>query len=263
MNCLAGNPWPEIKWGESDRPAILVDGQLYSFKGISANRVSGKCAYVVGTNHKNIEAICSFLNVESLQLYDMRVKDLAPLTRISDLKHLAIRWNTKASSIDPIGEINAIETLILDDTPKIASLEPLRQLKNLTHLEVSGGIWNKNNVKSLRPLSSLAKLHSLTLLNLKIADDSLRPLAKCRSLRELHISNQFPTEEYAFLAVNMPSTKCDKFTPYIRLTSPLDGKDIMVVGRRKPFLNSQSDIKKLEKYGDRFNQLKRDFASDK
>ena len=34
-------------------------------------------------------------------------------------------------------------------------------------------------------------------------------------------------------------TKCDKFKAYLYLPSPVGEKDVMVVGKRKPFLNSK------------------------
>ncbi len=31
---LTKNPWPDIKWGEADKPAVIVDGLLYSLKDL-------------------------------------------------------------------------------------------------------------------------------------------------------------------------------------------------------------------------------------
>lgn len=54
------------------------------------------------------------------------------------------------------------------------------------------------------------------------------------------------------LSVTLPKTKCDCFKPYIFLSSPIEDKDVMVVGKRKPFLNSKVDVKKLQKYEEQF-----------
>ncbi|WP_369691018.1 hypothetical protein [Robertmurraya korlensis] len=69
------------------------------------------------------------------------------------------------------------------------------------------------------------------------------------------ISNQFPTEEYAKLSVALPNTKSDKFEAYVHI-SPIGDKDIMVVGKRKPLLNSnsKSDVKRLQKYQEQFKE---------
>ena len=88
-------------------------------------------------------------------------------------------------------------------------------------------------------------------------DESLEPIAELKELQELSISNQFPTKEYAKLSVALPNTKCDKFEAYVHLPSSIGDKDIMVVGKRKPFLNSNSkvDMKRLEKYQEQFKLL--------
>jgi hypothetical protein len=92
--------------------------------------------------------------------------------------------------------------------------------------------------------------------------DGLRPLAHIRTLRRLELSNQFDTEDYAYLSVHLPQATCDKFAPFVRLPQPFeDGRDVMVVGRRKPFLSSQIDAAKLRRYDERFSELRRQFAT--
>lgn len=122
----------------------------------------------------------------------------------------------------------------------------------LEWLHLSGGIWNSLNLNTLQPLRYLNNLKHLGLFNIKVKDESLEPLSDLKGLKELEISNQFPTEEYARLSVALPNTKCDSFEPFIFLSSPIEDKDVMVVGKRKPFLNSKADQKKLQKYEEQF-----------
>lgn len=93
------------------------------------------------------------------------------------------------------------------------------------------------------------------LSTIKLKDESLEPISHIKGLLDLKLSNQFPTEEFARLSVTLPQTKCDYFQPYVKLDDPIDGKDIMVIGKRKPFLNSSTDIKKLQKYEEKFREL--------
>ncbi|MES9719726.1 leucine-rich repeat domain-containing protein, partial [Bacillus altitudinis] len=104
----------------------------------------------------------------------------------------------------------------------------------------------------LQPLRYLKNLKYLCLSNIKVKDESLEPISALEGLKELDISNQFPTEEYARLSVTLPNTKCDRFAPYIFLSSPIVDKDVMVIGKRKPKLNSKVDGKKLQKYEEQF-----------
>ncbi|MEH7612957.1 hypothetical protein [Gottfriedia acidiceleris] len=105
---------------------------------------------------------------------------------------------------------------------------------------------------NLNDLSKLNNLKYLGLSNIKTNDESLEPVAFLKNLQILEISNQFPMEEYARLSVLLPNTKCDYFKPYIVLEDPIDDKDIMVIGKRKPFLNSKNDAKRIQKYKDQF-----------
>jgi len=252
---LMGNPWPYVKWAEMNKPAIIVDGELYSLNDLEKRSVEGDLAYVVGSNDKNIELICSRLSPVLIHFYEMRVSDLAALNSLKRLTHLAIRWNTKVKDLSPISTHKNLNTLIIEDTPKISSIAPLSKLDNLKYLDYSGGIWNKNTADSLEPISELQYLEFLVLNNIKVEDGSLKPIAECKKLKKLDICNKFKTEEFAFLAARMPSVECDMFKAYVELNQKLGEHDVMVVGSRKPFLNSTKDKAKLEKYKLSFSRL--------
>ncbi len=148
--------------------------------------------------------------------------------------------------------------MLLED---IDQLTLAQQIRNL----VLGGGHNKAlKIKTLKPLASLTNLNYLGLTNLKVEDESLQPLAELKNLEELEISNQFETSEYAWLASRLNNTKCRMF----QATNPcsivgIDNKtvsDTMVTGKRKPFLLSTKDQKKIEKYIAQFEQLKTELA---
>jgi hypothetical protein len=77
------------------------------------------------------------------------------------------------------------------------------------------------------------------------------------------VSNQFPTEDYAYLAVELPNVICEMFQPYIKLNQKINDLDIMVTGKRKPFLNSKADTDRILKYEKAFEKLKKKFESNK
>lgn len=96
-------------------------------------------------------------------------------------------------------------------------------------------------------------------INNRVLDESLEPISTLNGLQELEISNQFPTKEYARLSVSLPHTVCEKFEPYVSLSQTIYGNDVMVVGKRKPLLNSTHDKLKLEKYEEQFKALQNTF----
>lgn len=260
---LGGNPWPDVNWGEADRPAIIVDGALYSLGELEERSIEGDLVYVVGSNEKNIGLICSRVNPILIQFYEMRVNDLSVIQKFTRLTHLSIRWNTKVTDLDPLTRHKNLEALIIEDTPKISSIAPLSKLKSLRHLEYSGGIWNKNSAETLSPISELRQLVYLALNNIRVGDGSLRPIAKCRNIKQLHICNRFKTEEFAYLAANMQGVECDMFQAYIKLEHSIGGDDVMVVGSRKPFLNSEKDKDRLKRYEANFSKLVKKFSLNK
>jgi hypothetical protein len=258
---LNRTPFPQAKWGPNDKPVLILDGQVVPIREIDSS-VRGDAAYVVGVNQASFEQLCTNLRATAVHFYEMRVSDLSPLKHIGDLNHLAIRWNTKLSDLSPLGALTSLESLILEDTPKAHNLSPLQNCSRLQHIEFSGGIWNKNTATNLAPLASLKELRTLTLMNLKIVSGGLRPIVGCKMLQSLTLSNQFATEDYAYLSVALPETKCELFAPYISIPRPIEDNDVMVVGRRKPFLNSSTDKNRLAKYAAQFAELQSQFASD-
>ena len=258
---LEHNPFPiDRRWDEADKPVLILGGEFHSIPSLNT-RLTGTAAYIVGLNDKFAEAVPKLVTTEYMQFYEMRVCDLSFLETQTKLKHLSIRWNTKVVDLSPLANLTGIETLILEDTPKAHDLTPISRLGKLIDFKFSGGIWNKNTAQSLVPIAQCKALKYLILGNLKVLDGGLRPLAGCRSLEKLLLSNQFPTEDYAYLSVHLPNTECAEFSPYVRLERPIDGKDIMITGKRKPFLNSQMDKRKIEKYVAKFRQLQQEFGS--
>ncbi len=254
--------WPDVTWGEIEKPVVIAEGQARSLSSHSAP-ISVSSAYIIGVNDKTFPQVCERMRTNSLHFYEMRVGNLDGLRQFENLRHLSIRWNTKITDITPLGMLRQLQTLVLEDVPKITELAPLATLDELRGLVYSGGIWNKNRAKTLAPLAKLRRLEDLQLLNLTVAEGGLRPLADCASLRKLEVSNQFETADYAFLSVHCPDLVCDMLAPYVRLGHPIEDKDVMVVGKRKPFLDSRKDGERLAKYERAFDKLQSQFRVER
>ena len=121
------------------------------------------------------------------------------------------------------------------------------------------GRWDKysNESTNFTTTRRITEFKKLTLMNLKVKDDSLEPLIQLKNLRELSLSNQFKVEEYAKLSVALPYTKCEFFRPYVYMNDAIEGKNIMVIGRRRPILNSKTDMVKMQKYEEQFKSYKK------
>lgn len=247
--------FPNVKWGPSDKPVLVLDGQVYHVMGLNGE-LCGHSAYGVGIHGDHLPSLCAHLRVARLHLYEIRAANLAPLAHVSGLRELAICWNTKVNFLRFVSEMKELQTLVLEDTPKVNDLSPLAACTSLSALEFSGGIWNKNRARTLEPVAAMPNLRYLSLFNLTVAQGGLAPLERCSALRELAVSNQFATEDYARLAARLPGVKCDMFAPWVRLATPVAGKDVLVVGKRKPMLNSEKDAARIARYEEAFRKLK-------
>ncbi|MGN1400949.1 MAG: leucine-rich repeat domain-containing protein [Bacillus sp. (in: firmicutes)] len=237
---------------------IAIQGKTKNLERLKEFRNLEK-VWLFTINQAQFDLILSFIRPRTLYIYEMRVENLASLEILSNTEQIYLCWNTKADKLWDLSKNFGLKSLSIEDFKKLNNIEPLQRNPSLENLEVSGGIWNSLTIDTLEPIRALTNLTSLSLLNIRVKDESLKALTHLKGLSELSISNQFPTEEYARLSVTLTGTKCDYFQPYVVLDDAIDGKDIMVIGKRKPFLNSHIDKKKLERYIAQFTSFQKKF----
>ncbi|MFT3970443.1 MAG: hypothetical protein QM695_09220 [Micropruina sp.] len=108
----------------------------------------------------------------------------------------------------------------------------------------------------------------MTLCAKKITDGRVEPLAALRNLESLSFSSrQFTTEQVAWLRAHLPaSLHSGALEPLRRFSPPLAGEhkdlDVLLVGKRKPFLNSVLDRARIEKHVEKFGEMVARFRDD-
>ncbi|CAH2713892.1 hypothetical protein BACCIP111895_01046 [Neobacillus rhizosphaerae] len=215
--------------------------------------------WVYTVNQREFDLIINSINPKTLYIYEMRVEDLSALEQLENVEKIYLRWNPKAIKLWDMSKNTSLKYLSIEDFKRLNQIDPIESCRSLEELNLAGGIWTTLNIDTLAPIEHLQKLRILGLSNIKLKDESLEPISHLKGLLELEISNQFPTEDFAMLSVELPHTKCDYFQPYVKLDDPIDGKDVMVIGKRKPFLNSSADIKRIEKYEEQFEAFQRKY----
>ena len=258
---LVNPPWGDFQLQPDKDCIVIVDNKQIRIKELK-QRYAGEVAYVMGVNQKSLNHLCTFLDVERLDFYQMPAADVSSICRMPRLKHLAIRGNTKIAAIASLSNLS-LSSLILEDTPRLADLEPLGEFKTLQHLTYSGEHGRGNVALTLEPLARMQGLEELVLTNLRVRTGGLVPLALCRGLKELVVSNQFSTEDFALLSVCLPNVECRMFQAWIQRVHQADGKDVMVVGSRKPFLMSSKDYKRIATYEKEFSEMQLNFISER
>ncbi|VXC97729.1 Internalin G [Pseudomonas sp. 8Z] len=214
--------------------------------------------WISGVNEKQAQILPTLESVETLVVHDLRTETLSLLKCFPNLETLMIWGNTKTSKLTELAYLKKLKILGLEHFPKIAKIDEISLLKNLKMLCLTGSVDAALNIDTLEPLAELQDLELLHITNLKVSDESLSFVKKLRSLKELQISNQFPTAEYASLKSKRPDIHCTHFVPYILGSlecSKCGAGQAMVIGKRKPFVCPECHPERLKKYKREFEAL--------
>lgn len=220
--------------------------------------------WLIGANDKELRKIIPLVNLKFLYLYQVLAKDLTILETLDKTETIILNWNTKSTSLWDISKNKCLKSLEITDFSKLKEIDQLSLATQICDLTLGGGHYKPLKIKSINPLKNLTNLKTLSLTNLKIADDSLQPLGHLKNLEYLFLSNQFETKEYAWLATRLINTNCKMFkaTNSCNIIGA-DNKTIwntMLTGRKKSFLLSTKDQAKIDKHIKDFEKLKTELS---
>lgn len=198
-----------------------------------------------------------------------RVEDLSPLEDLPQLTHVAYYWNQRATKLWNLAKTPDLKSLQFQDFTRLGRLDDVAAGRSLEELEFGDLIWMKNSVESLDPLASLHGLRRLGFALKKVGDGRVQPVGRLKGLEYFECpSNMFTTEQLAWLRARLPHAEGRVLRPFARVDPPLPGdegippKDVLVMGKRKPFLNSSADTKRIDRYVKEFEDLVERFRSD-
>ena len=106
---------------------------------------------------------------------------------LKETKHISM-YHERISSLEPLKYLENIESITFDNCNITGTLEPLRNLMSLIHIDVSGS----DGFDSLEPVKGLTNLESLYCDSTSIT--SLEPLRKLKNLKELRCHNNYEIE---------------------------------------------------------------------
>jgi hypothetical protein len=197
-----------------------------------------------------------------------RLTDLTPLESLPDLRLVSFYWNQRASRLWDLTKTPALVGLHFDDFTRLRDLSDLAVGSSLIELEFGDAVWNKSVFESLDPLAELQSLRDLKLSAKRINDGRIEPLGALQALSALSFSSkQFTTAQVAWLRARLPdSLQCEALEPLRHLSPPLrvGGKvlDVLLVGKRKPFLNSADDAARIQKHVGQFGKMVAEFRAN-
>lgn len=244
----------------SERCLICADGVSYTLEDIPSGDV--EVCFAANLSQKEFDKLFAKIRPRFLSTKGVRAADISALLDNKRLEWLEFFWCPKLETFEVVGELQSLSVLALRDCKRVHDLTPLSKLK-VSSLSIQGGMWKPAVVESLEPIANLLTLRELSLASLKVKEGGLRPISKLRNLEELSLPLTFETEDYAYLRAAHPDVKCNALQPYLDTTGlPIDGKDTMIVGRRKPHLSFAKDGIRIKKYEAAFWELVEKFKGE-
>lgn len=190
-----------------------------------------------------------------------RIVDLSPLEHLPHLTHVAFYWNQRADRLWDFTRTPKLRGLQFRDFTQLHDLRDLRAAISLQELRFGDAIWPKSRFESLEPIGELEQLKRLALDAKRIEDGRVEPLARLVQLETLEFPpNMLTTRQVAWLRARLSeSVQSTTLTPILTVEGlrSSNGKklDRLVIGKRKPFLNSSLDAARIKRYEKEFWEM--------
>lgn len=197
-----------------------------------------------------------------------RIADLSPLEDLPDLRLVSFYWNQRATRLWDLTRTPGLAGLNLDDFTRLHDLADLAEGTNLRELAFGDMIWSTSVYTTLEPVGTLTGLRSLAFSAKKIEDGRIDPLGHLTGLEELSFpTNLFTTRQVAWLRARLPETVTGRSLAAVvhpERTYEYHGKtrDVLLVGKRKPFLSSTEDAGRIARHVAAFDAMVREFRAD-
>lgn len=196
-----------------------------------------------------------------------RITDLSPLEDLPRLRLVDIFWNQRATRLWDLSRNPALTGLRFSDFTRLHDLGDLPAAGSLLELHFGDAVWRTSTYESLAPLTELRGLRTLTFSFRRIDDGRIEPVGELTGLETLDMpTNMFTTRQFAWLRSRLPDTvKSRVLSPLADITPFEEGgkiKDVLLVGKRKPFLSTAADQARINKHVDEFWQMVDAFRLD-
>jgi hypothetical protein len=263
----AGRPWlvnialPKIGGGRLDGSHLAAVGENPSARAL---RISG----LDQATFENLVARYG-TQFSAIEFWKCpRIADLSPLEDLPDLQLVALYWNQRATRLWNLSRNPRLTGLCFEDCTRLHDLRDLQAGIALDELEFGDAVWSTSIFASLDPLAGLSGLRSLNFNAKRIDDGRIDPLGELTRLQVLRFPpRQFTTRQVAWLRARLPaSVESASLGPVVQFERPFElegkSKDVLLVGKRKPFLSSVTDEVRIRKHVDEFWQMVDDFRRD-
>lgn len=160
-----------------------------------------------------------------------------------------------------LSTLKKLTKVYIDRFSKPTNLIGINAIPNLKELWIGTFTFNGPVIiKSFDEIIKCSQLEKLGLSYSKFAEQELKRIVGLKKLKELIIHQKIETKTLAFLAVKLPQVVSSELKAWQHVQNRIDGKNIKINGKRKPYLREKEDAKKIRKYEIEFDKLKMEYA---
>jgi len=184
------------------------------------------------------------------------VNDWSLLSTLKDIVFIGYFHNQRINELWDMSENIALEGLYICDFTRLHSLKGIEKAPKLERLSFGDAVWNTSVLEDIKPLEN-SVIKEFHFGGKKIENEDISIYTKMPKLEILDFrSNLYTTEQIAWLVAKLPNVQGYSLKPYIKFDREVfDMQDVLICGKRKPFLSSIQDSEKIEKYVSKFEKL--------
>jgi len=153
------------------------------------------------------DAACQVPKLKGLYIKWSGVKNIEAVASARHLRYFHLGDSAQLQSIDCLSSMQQLRWLDLANIKRIDRLDPIAKLRKLEGLSVDGGTWTTQRVATLEPIGKLTSLRYLSIVNLRAADKTLRPLFRLRKLENFLAAQWWDPAEIDELRARNPKMK--------------------------------------------------------
>ncbi|MBA6231431.1 MULTISPECIES: leucine-rich repeat domain-containing protein [unclassified Colwellia] len=135
------------------------------------------------------------------------ITDLVKLGDLKSLERLYIGSCTQVETLDCLKNLTNLKWLEMHELKKINDITAVKELSNLIGLTFTGGMFGKQSLTNIEPISHLSKLEFLDLHRLKVESGDISAITQLQNLKYLDLPIYYPLSEFARIYAFLPN--CD------------------------------------------------------
>lgn len=188
------------------------------------------------------------------------VEDFSALSELAEVQYIKFFHNQRATKLWNMSTNHMLAGLCFDDFTRLHSIDGIQTAPNLKYFHFGDRIWNTSALTDINPLVG-TNLVCFSFGGKSIENKDITIYEKMPALRYLDFAtNLYTTEDIAQIVARCPNISGYALKPYIQFDSKNDYTgDVLLCGKRKPFLYSERDKDKIQKHSDKFYALVNDY----